>query len=58
MNTRNQAFVGEVDVHDALARAHADRAAYISRAFAGVPALVKRLVAAIRPHRSRKGAWA
>ncbi len=58
MNTRNQALIGDVDVHDALARAHADRAQYISRAFVGVSVLAKRLVAAIRPHRSRKGAWA
>jgi len=58
MNTRNPAFIGAVDVHAALARAHADRAEYISIALAGVPALFKRLAAAVRPHRHRKGALA
>ena len=52
-------FTGPVDVHAALARAHADRGEYVRIAFAEVPALLKRLVASIRRSRSsHKGAWA
>ena len=56
---KNPAFTGPVDVHAALARAHADRGEYISIALAGVPALLKRLVATVRRTRApHKGAWA
>ena len=58
MKTDNRKYMEPIDVHGALARAHADRGEYISLAIAGVPALFKRLVAAVRPHRHRKGAWA
>ncbi len=61
MNTENHIFNGPVDVHAALARAHADRGEYISMAFAEVPALLKRLLAAVRHrrhHTQGKGAWA
>ena len=56
---KTPAFTGPVDVHAALARAHADRGEYISIALAGVPTLLKRLLATVRRTRSsQKGAWA
>ena len=59
MKSHNRSYNRPVDVHAALARVHADRAAYIRLAFAGLPALAKRLAARLRPHRlPRKGAWA
>jgi hypothetical protein len=60
-NTSKLLNVDRIDVHAALAHAHADRAAYVRLAFAGVPALLKRLVARLRPNRQRapqSGAWA
>jgi hypothetical protein len=57
MNSKD--YIHPTDAHAALARAHADRAEYIRLAFAGLPALAKRLAARLRPHRlPRKGAWA
>ena len=49
MNTKNRTYIRPVDVHAALARAHADRGEYIRIALAGVPALAKRLAAKLRP---------
>jgi hypothetical protein len=53
MNARTPTYMQPIDVHEALAHAHAERGAYISNALAEVPALLKRLVAAFRPHRHR-----
>jgi len=59
MNTKNRTYVTPVDVHAALARAHADRGEYIRIALAEVPALVKRLTAKLRRQRlPHTGAWA
>ena len=61
MKTHTRLHNRQVDVHAALARAHADRAEYIGLAFAAVPALLKRLGAKLRPHRKRMqrgGVWA
>jgi hypothetical protein len=61
MKTRNRLRVPTVDVHAALARAHADRAEHIRIALAQVPGLLKRLSAKLRPSRHRlphTGAWA
>jgi len=61
MKTRKHRHFHQVDVHAALARAHADRAEYIRFALAQVPGLVKRLSAKLRPDRQRlpqTGAWA
>ena len=61
MNTANRNYLEPVDVHAALARAHADRAEYIRLALTGLPVLVKRLAAKLRPSRTRlprTGAWA
>ena len=60
MKTHTRLNNRQVDVHAALARAHADRAEYIRTAIAAVPALLKRLTAKGRPHRKhpRAGAWA
>ena len=61
MKTHQRLHPRKVDVHAALARAHADRAEYIGLAFAAVPALLKRLSAKFRPHRKRLprgGVWA
>jgi hypothetical protein len=53
MNTQDRFYIRPVDVHAALARAHADRAEYVRMALAGVSALPKRLVARLRPNRQR-----
>jgi hypothetical protein len=61
MKTRKRNYIEPVDVHAALARAHADRGEYIAKAVVAVPALVKRVVAKLRPSRERlphNGAWA
>jgi hypothetical protein len=61
MKTRHPTYLRPVDVHAALARAHADRAEYIRLAIVGVPVLFKHLAAKLRPNRQRlpqAGAWA
>ncbi len=60
MKTHQRLHSRQVDVHAALARAHADRAEYIRTAITAVPALLKRLTAKDRPDRKhpRAGAWA
>jgi hypothetical protein len=61
MKTRNHSYLRPIDVHAAMARAHADRAEYVRLALARLPGLVKRLSAAARPSRQRlphNGAWA
>ncbi len=57
MNTHDRLSIRPVDVHAALARAHADRAEYVSRALGGVPVLLKRLAARLR-RQPQAGAWA
>ena len=57
MNTKNRSYITPIDVHAALARAHADRAEYFRSALAGLPALAKRLAAKL-PRLPHKGAWA
>lgn len=57
MNTPS--YMEPMDVHEALARAHAERGAFFAAVAAGVATLVKRLAAALRPHHGRhKGAVA
>ena len=59
MTTPTPQFASPVDVHAALARAHADRAEYINQALAELPILFKFLASAFRRHRApHKGAWA
>jgi hypothetical protein len=61
MKTNNRDYLRPVDVHSALARAHAERAEYIGQLAAKVPGLVKRLAAHLRPNHQRlphDGAWA
>lgn len=61
MKTHERLHTRPVDVHAALARAHADRAEYFRMAIAAVPALLKRLTAkgrSRRKHLPRAGAWA
>lgn len=61
MNNNKYPYLQPINVHDALARAHADRAEYVRIAFTEVPVLLKRLVARLRPNRQRMprtGAWA
>ena len=53
MNTHDRSYIHTIDVHAALARAQADRAEYVRMAIAGVPVLLKRLVARLRPNRQR-----
>jgi hypothetical protein len=53
MNTQDRFYIRPVDVHAALARAHADRAEYIRTAVGEGPMLLKRLVAQLRPNRQR-----
>jgi hypothetical protein len=53
MNTLDRSYIQPVDAHSALARAHADRAEYVRMAIAGVPVLLQRLVARLRPNRER-----
>ena len=50
MNTRNRSHT--IDVHAALARAHAERAEVMRATLSRVPALFKRLAA--RPHSKRE----
>jgi hypothetical protein len=61
MNTQDRLSIRPVDIHAALASAHADRAEYIGFAIAKVPVLLKRLIARLRPNRAglpQGGAWA
>jgi hypothetical protein len=59
MNTHDRTKTRPVDLHAALARAHADRAEYIGLALGKLPALIKRAARKLRPNRlPRKGAWA
>jgi hypothetical protein len=61
MTTKSNSYFEPVDVHGALARAHADRGEYIRLAIAGLPALVKRVSRKLRISRQRlprNGAWA
>jgi len=59
MTTRLPGYMNAIDVHEALAYAHAERGHYIGTALAGVPTLLKRLAGAFHRHRTpRKGAWA
>jgi hypothetical protein len=61
MKTLHQIDVGPIDIHVAIARAHADRAEHIGFAVAKVTALIKRAAAKVRPNRRRmpnKGVWA
>jgi hypothetical protein len=53
MKTHERLHVHHIDVHAALARAHADRAEYVRTAMVAVPALVKRLSTRFRPNRPR-----
>jgi hypothetical protein len=53
MNTQDRTYIRPVDIHAALARAHAARAEYIRLALAGVPALLKRMATRHRPDRQR-----
>ncbi len=61
MNAKNRNYIRPVDVHAALARAHADRGEYIRIALAGLAAQVKRVAGKLRANRQRlprTGAWA
>jgi hypothetical protein len=61
MNSQDRLSIRPVDIHAAVARAHADRAEYIGYAVAKMPVLLKRLTAKLRPNRTglpRGGAWA
>lgn len=61
MKSRNGSYIRPVDIHAAMARAHADRAEYIRQALIKLPGLVKRAVSHLRPNRHRlphNGAWA
>ena len=61
MSTKSHSYFEPVDVHAALARAHADRGEYIRLALAGLPVLVKRVAGKLRFSRDRlphDGAWA
>jgi hypothetical protein len=61
MNARTPTYMQPIDVHEALAHAHAERGEFLAAVFIGVATLVKRAVAAIRPHREHlphKGACA
>jgi uncharacterized protein (DUF736 family) len=61
MKTSTRTYHQPIDVHAALARAHADRGEYIRIALAEVPALAKRVTAKLRTIRRRQpkaGAWA
>ena len=57
---KNKRIYTPIDVHAALAHAHAERAEYIGLAFAQLPALVKRVAHKLRGNRRlpHKGAWA
>jgi hypothetical protein len=48
MKTHSRSQIHTIDVHAALARAHADRAEYVHTVMAAVPALAKRLAAQLR----------
>lgn len=62
MNARTPDYMKPIDVHEALAHAHAERGEFLASAFSGLVTLVKRAVGAIRPHRQHhlphKGACA
>jgi hypothetical protein len=61
MKTNNRNYPRPIDVHSALARAHAERAEFIGQLAAKVPGLLARLTAKLRPSRTRlphNGAWA
>jgi hypothetical protein len=65
MTTRNHRYIAPVDMHTAIARAHADRAEYIRFALEQGPALFKRVATKLRSSakasRARLphiGAWA
>jgi hypothetical protein len=61
MKNHRRNYIEPVDVHAALARAHADRGEYIAKAVTALPALVRRVAAKLRPNRDRlphNGAWA
>jgi hypothetical protein len=51
---RDMKTIRPVDVHAALARAHAGRAEYYRVALAGLPALLKRLGVGLRPNRRQQ----
>jgi hypothetical protein len=60
MSTKSRNYLDPVDVHAALARAHADRGEYLRLAVAGLPTLVKRVASKLRFSRERlphNGAW-
>ncbi|HEX3709220.1 MAG TPA: hypothetical protein VHV56_04980 [Pseudolabrys sp.] len=48
MTTRNHRYIAPVDMHAAIARAHADRAEYIRIALEQGPALLKHFAAKLR----------
>jgi hypothetical protein len=61
MKSHKRSYIRPVDIHAALARAHADRAEYIGRALAKLPGLAKRLLSHLRPNLQRlphSGIWA
>jgi hypothetical protein len=53
VNTHYRNYIEPMDVHAALAHAHADRAAYIRMALVAIPPMLKRLNAWLRPNRDR-----
>jgi hypothetical protein len=53
MKTHNRPQIHTIDVHAALARAHADRAEYVRAVMAAVPAVAKRLAAQFRSSHRR-----
>ncbi len=59
MTARYPAYMNAIDVHEALAHAHAERGAMLIQLFAGLAVLPKRLAAALHRHRApHKGALA
>jgi hypothetical protein len=61
MKTLDELHIPPIDIHAAIARAHADRAEYIGLAATKVSALIKRVAAKVRPNRQRlpqTGVWA
>ncbi len=61
MTAKFNSYFEPVDVHAALARAHADRGEYVRLALLRLPTLVKRVAAKLRFGRARlprNGAWA
>jgi hypothetical protein len=53
MKTHSRSQIHTIDVHTALARAHADRAEYVQTVMGAVPALTKRLAAQLRASHRR-----